>query len=102
MRISDCISDVCSSDLYLSAETASSAVYRDNIGTMARDLGKDFDARSSVEYETALRARLTAWIRVRRSEIPGVALELEIGRTSGRERVCQYVYISVVAVSLHE
>src|SRR3546814_17469223 len=29
----------------------------------------------------------------------GIEME-EIGRASGRERVCQYVYISVVAVSL--
>src|SRR3546814_12314734 len=28
--------------------------------------------------------------------------DIEIGRASGRERVCQYVYISVVAVSLNK
>src|SRR3546814_11993574 len=32
----------------------------------------------------------------------GIARALEIGRASCRDRVCQYVYISVVAVSLNK
>src|SRR3546814_16004737 len=38
----------------------------------------------------------------RRRQLPhgGGALDQQIGRASCRERVCQYVYISVVAVSL--
>src|SRR3546814_17252542 len=58
----------------------------DPIGVAARDLGE------------CLRLQL----EVMSSRTPAIntALTLiEIGRASGRERVCQYVYISVVAVS---
>src|SRR3546814_1512630 len=74
MRISDWSSDVCSSDL------AGRAGFFDDAG-----------------YPTG-----SGWDEV---DFPNIgdqhayALE-EIGRASCRERVCQYVYISVVAVSL--
>src|SRR3546814_9072801 len=85
MRISDWSSDVCSSDLHL--------VY---VG----------DARDAVAVGLApdrLALRLDAGHRVehrdRAVQDTQAALHLEIGRASCRERVCQYVKNSVVAVA---
>src|SRR3546814_17935917 len=75
MRISDWSSDVCSSDLHGEAVAAGMA------------LAFAFSAEQGLcAAEDA--ARVAAHLRD------------EIGRASCRERVCQYVSISVVAVSL--
>src|SRR3546814_12927196 len=84
MRISDWSSDVCSSDLH-----AIGAL--DGSGELAQRL----------THQASLQAR---------QGIAHFAFDfglgnqsghrVEIGRASCRERVCQYVYISVVAVSL--
>src|SRR3546814_18426339 len=74
MRISDWSSDVCSSDL----------------------------------YQTAITEQVPNTVNVRQyiANIPGVrsrGVEADqIGRASCRERVCQYVLISAVAVSLNK
>src|SRR3546814_17636826 len=90
MRISDWSSDVCSSDLVSSEERADTRLGRPSQtdrrnefmpqkvrGVIARSKG------APVEMETVI--------------IPDPG---QIGRASCRERVCQYVSISVVAVAL--
>src|SRR3546814_19341174 len=85
MRISDWSSDVCSSDL-LGQE-----VY---IALTKADTGRGIVAGVSVAFIAIIADRLIAAgaQRARR--------RLAIGSASCRERVCQYVSISVVAVSL--
>src|SRR3546814_11645164 len=92
MRISDWSSDVCSSDLVAQlagllksvggTEGVSAAQFRDATG-----LGRK---RSIQILEFFDRAGYTRRLRDKH----------EIGRASCRERVCQYVEISVVAASL--
>src|SRR3546814_18231566 len=95
MRISDWSSDVCSSDLLDSRDVLRSI---EHLGP------KPWTAREGIFYfhgdeealpalEAGLRG-LGFAVRLTRSA-PG-----QIGRASCRERVCQYVSISVVAVSL--
>src|SRR3546814_11163290 len=82
MRISDWSSDVCSSDLrYMSA-----------FEMKPRDTSAS--ARSSSDWARSASACAT------RIDAARLAACCEIGRASCRERVCQYVYISVVAVAL--
>src|SRR3546814_19693280 len=75
MRISDWSSDVCSSDLY----PGQIFVH----GEMGR-VGND-DRGQHLRME---------------DDLLGMGRLVEIGRATCRERVCQYVSISVVAVSL--
>src|SRR3546814_20465934 len=108
MRISDWSSDVCSSDL---AEAGIAAVFC--AGTGMRALFAALPAPVRAEHATdadALAPALTDAVR------PGdivmikgsfasnmkrvVDALLEIGRTSCRERVLQYVEVSVVACSV--
>src|SRR3546814_13145688 len=106
MRISDWSSDVCSSDLV--------AVWHSPSGTPPGDgsaLGGPQEGRplaAAVEHEVgaggvggerAGQEDHGAGDVVGRAE-PGGGHGGEIGRASCRERVCQYVSISVVAVSL--
>src|SRR3546814_11050148 len=97
MRISDWSSDVCSSDLARAKRqclddvmTASDAAIDQNLAH-PRYAIRDFGKRSNgglgvVELHSAM---------------IGYRYAIgQIGRASCRERVCQYVYISVVAVSL--
>src|SRR3546814_19248055 len=91
MRISDWSSDVCSSDLALPHHGCDHG----HAQRQAR-LGRAGD-----------RLRLAALFRFHAGKSAGGVdegdhrqAELEIGRASCRERVCQYVKISVVAVSL--
>src|SRR3546814_18606061 len=103
MRISDWSSDVCSSDL--AARIADRvrtrtgiAVDRLLVAPMIRPL-----------QEVLIGYRLDAQVGPVVTLAPGgvliglyadQAVGLELGRASGRERVCQYVSISVGAVSL--
>src|SRR3546814_16914339 len=93
MRISDWSSDVCSSDLATAASAGPPRLHDDlrhphRLAGLADDGGRVLDAEGSgkpaflVEVETALPRRH------------------QLGRASCRERVCQYVLISVVAVYL--
>src|SRR3546814_1851112 len=75
MRISDWISDVCSSDLPRP---------RGRAGPIPPASGSPADR--------------TAAPRCRRARQATAQASGAIGRASCRERVCQYVYISVVAV----
>src|SRR3546814_18734641 len=76
MRISDWSSDVCSSDLEVIALSLS-------------DLRRN---------RVALRSELADGL----PPIAGDRIQLQTGRASCRDRVCQYVSISVVAVSLNK
>src|SRR3546814_20877980 len=95
MRISDWSSDVCSSDLigheaqqHLRRGLAADAAIDDALAEQRRVGGlPHFGDRIADEHQF-LRDALERAVRV------------EIGRASCRERVCQYVSISVVAVSL--
>src|SRR3546814_16339621 len=115
MRISDWSSDVCSSDLH---PGRSADVFRDGvpvgwIGQLHPRLQRALDLdHPVVAFEidlVPLRERAVPRARPL-SKFPSVRRDLafvvpeqvswQIGRASCRERVCQYVYISVVAVSL--
>src|SRR3546814_17653411 len=96
MRISDWSSDVCSSDLLRPLP---------RIGGAERRLGEDIvvifvDDRALDDRRAVVQQRGNDAARVELSVFRRVMLELEIGRASCRDRVCQYVLISVVAVSL--
>src|SRR3546814_19181006 len=95
MRISDWSSDVCSSDL----ESGESFGER-------RDQDQDRDRRAGagLHLDRVDRHREVdnqpGGDAARRTEHGLAALDAEIGRASCRDRVCPYVYISLVAVSL--
>src|SRR3546814_17247186 len=94
MRISDWSSDVCSSDLDKTIAANSDAIAPARTAADALRLNKE--------------GKLIAFKSMENSYPLGEDLSLlkefydkgQIGRASCRERVCQYVYISVVAVSL--
>src|SRR3546814_17772995 len=90
LRISVWSSDVCSSDLDRAAEAAP-AIAGDS-GNRDRPAGPVVLA-----VEVAVAFQLD---EVRTDIIPPPTVQPKIGRASCRERVCQYVSISVVAVSL--
>src|SRR3546814_11633900 len=89
MRISDWSSDVCSSDLIAAGLVAERPRSRSALvegieqRRAALIVGPSGAGKSALMWEAANALRHT-----------------EIGRASCRERVCQYVSISVVAVSL--
>src|SRR3546814_19183816 len=99
MRIMDCSSDLCSSDLIktLSGNSQDSAF-----------LHALNEAQAA--YRTSQRSFSSLFFDAYRENNPGRKLaplfanastvDREIGRASCRERVCQYVWISVVGVSL--
>src|SRR3546814_15367521 len=106
MRISDWSSDVCSSDLAEVLELVN------GIGRLA---AHEFDGILVAEPVRTLDGVVHVPVPVvfahvgqrgadaalrRHGMRPGRKELGEIGRASGRERVCQYVEISVVAVSL--
>src|SRR3546814_14292061 len=112
MRISDWSSDVCSSDLFdrLAPDYSAIRKSRHTIKVMARD--NVLHPQQKQFFQMALPEifeGLTHSIADSEETIPGkevariAALEMrevrEIGRASCRERVCQYVSISVVGVS---
>src|SRR3546814_16560465 len=92
MRISDWSSDVCSSDLSLLA------LSRQNLPQLRTEAAENRSARGAYRLKAAEAPRKVVLI-ASGSEVP-LALKTEIGRASCRERVCQYVLISVVAVAL--
>src|SRR3546814_15412824 len=114
MRISDWSSDVCSSDLlahrrrHRAAQADEPCRQADGDGVHLREA--TVDAVDDVEpvvlaelhlgqQRAALRHQRPA--RLGEDRHGGAQLQLlQIGRASCRERVCQYVYISVVAGSL--
>src|SRR3546814_10932744 len=98
MRISDWSSDVCSSDLGDRIHILPAAVQIGNRVDIA-------DALDTVRHlDAALlvldtRARCTVGLEENSAKEQGLAIA-ELGRASCRERVWQYVEISVVAVSV--
>src|SRR3546814_4790160 len=104
MRISDWSSDVCSSDLPAGtarprtrAALASRSV-RTPCGQRRRGNAGLLPARDRPQADGGARRALTgipAWPKMPRDG----RRDGKIGRASWRERVCQYVEISVVAVS---
>src|SRR3546814_17345718 len=84
MRISDWSSDVCSSDLY-TVELAPLQSY---------DAGQ-----VRIVHQTPIRP--PRWIDICLASGECSVAGQKIGRASCRDRVCQYVYISVVAVSFN-
>src|SRR3546814_16590002 len=100
MRISDWSSDVCSSDLLAGGDIAQHAAVRRRlvilgavgIGDAERDAGQAALAATLQEFCFGLEACAD----VRRCAL------VQTGRASGRESVCLYVSISVVAVSLNK
>src|SRR3546814_15264508 len=87
MRISDWSSDVCSSDLLTRARLARAAP-----GALVMHPGP---MNRGVEIDSDVADLLDRSIITRHVEM-GVAIR-KIGRASFRERVSQYVYISLVA-----
>src|SRR3546814_15801643 len=91
MRISDWSSDVCSSDLPL---------FRGREPLVAAEqlvkAGRERLAELLVEL---VDPEIDA-LRLPHQPVDLLQALLEIGRATCRERVCQYVYISVVAVTL--
>src|SRR3546814_13261959 len=90
MRISDWSSDVCSSDLI-----------RARTHVLVFGGGK---IQHAVDADFRLSAKGRIEVNFVAAELQGIGqpLQREIGRASCRERVCQYVSISVVAVSLKQ
>src|SRR3546814_11058411 len=101
MRISDWSSDVCSSDLIPDARRAlgkegpagADAVGRPNDGSAVR---KMFGHANEGFVESPLGALIVSVAEEsiglhRRTQLCGNANSIQIGRTSCRERVCQYV-----------
>src|SRR3546814_16854047 len=93
MRISDWSSDVCSSDL---EENGTQRLPRPSLAPTFRSSSRVI-TMSVAEVIWANCGFDSNWMR---RGCTGVSGSKEIGRASCRERVCQYVSISVVAVSL--
>src|SRR3546814_17485116 len=114
MRISDWSSDVCSSDLARPALVAAQRVKllnrrrRADIVPQHRDIdvfGEAVDqpeslgqGRSTLEEEKGSALLQAIEQGIQRPADPEVLLDIKIGRASCRERVWQYVSISVVTV----
>src|SRR3546814_14716160 len=96
MRISDWSSDVCSSDL----NALDSLLRQFNLGGQPVPVATAPAARSSHAKASAAAAPQARPAAARPAASPArVAEASAIGRASWRERVCQYVLISVVAGS---
>src|SRR3546814_15325566 len=105
MRISDWSSDVCSSDLSMRIADDSTPLADE----AAHDVRQRRELLEAIEalprrQRTALELGLFQGMALkeigRRMGISESRVCQQIGRASCRERVCQYVSISVVAVSL--
>src|SRR3546814_11790470 len=104
MRISDWSSDVCSSDLL--GEELGALVGADHVGQADRRVlvGRRAVARLAEDgNRRGVDHPLDALAQCRCHQAAGsldVGADQEIGRASCRERVCQYVWLSVVAGEL--
>src|SRR3546814_19168824 len=110
MRISDWSSDVCSSDLASGRNTFQ--IYTEAMDALARDRALMAGALRKALDRGEFRLLFQPKLDLATGHISGVEALLlchctdlgvippEIGRASCRVRVCQYVYISLVAVSL--
>src|SRR3546814_13478480 len=106
LRISDWSSDVCSSDLQAAGpelDLALGVVGRDVLddpATHRLHVGDEAFALGGRPHHGGDPVDVLTAERVVAGDRPGLPQRLEVGRASGRERVCQYVEFSVVAVSL--
>src|SRR3546814_6971775 len=94
MRISDWSSDVCSSDLHVHGPgipRGQGPGHRARQQVAAGRLGREAEGRRKAHH------RVQALVQADQRALPRGFLA-EIGRASCRERECQYVTISVVAV----
>src|SRR3546814_14801975 len=102
MRISDWSSDVCSSDLYtphIDTGDYIVIVNAEKVKTTGNKLKNKIYYRHT-EYPGGIRSTsLEKMLETHPERVLEKAIK-EIGRASCRERVCQYVSISVVAVYL--
>src|SRR3546814_20194145 len=103
MRISDWSSDVCSSDLRARRRSQATVTARGN-GCLQSDStcspsGDASRGHSGVGWEAKKEPRTTATESLIFVDTPEAN---QLGRASCRERGCQYVYISVVAVPLNK
>src|SRR3546814_13355125 len=99
MRISDWSSDVCSSDLHCSTvfivcSKASEEQLKDINGKMMARKKK------IAEMQQAMMQQAEAQQVAARQQQQAMLQQAQIGRASCRERVCQYVEISVVGGEL--
>src|SRR3546814_17949212 len=92
MRISDWSSDVCSSDLLRIGEGVGHRIDR-RPGDRVRD-------QHLVQFVKRMLGRPGGDERIQGRMVLGSPIACQIGRASCRARVCQYVSISVGAVSL--
>src|SRR3546814_16246446 len=98
MRSSDWSSDVCSSDLSakIMSEVNTLLIGRNRLfleGLKSLLRGSAFDTKQEVSSVAELDL-------FDEDDAPELILNEQIGRASGRERVCQYVSLSVDAVTL--
>src|SRR3546814_19090479 len=92
MRISDWSSDVCSSDLSkVDHLIIGGGMANTFLAARGVDVGKSLCEHDLVDTANAI---------FEAADAAGCTIHLQIGRASCRERVCPYVLISVVAVSL--
>src|SRR3546814_18010005 len=98
MRISDWSSDVCSSDLRAHRRIDVGVAPGDAVARRAREEREAAHERAADAENVKVHGIPILSDCPRAPENP--AVENEIGRASCRERVCQYVWISVGAVSL--
>src|SRR3546814_18643226 len=118
MRISDWSSDVCSSDLLSFGQVVAQVLaQRGLVGAVVEHVVGDLEGvaqREAVVVQPCLHRRIGAGQQRaqpggRGEQHRGLAFDhaqvggfVQIGRASCRERVCQYVYISVVAGSFQK
>src|SRR3546814_21120157 len=96
MRISDWSSDVCSSDLAAEHPMSAQGDELDS-PTIFENVfipWKQVFHIGNPEHATLYTQRIFDWLHYH------ILIRQELGRASCRERVCQYVMISVVAASL--
>src|SRR3546814_12641804 len=103
MRISDCSSDVCSSDL-IEPPPLRLLINRvhpvsSNARLVQQALRQVFQEQAGVQVLGTDVPAIEAYPRAATRGLPVHRVEYQIGRAACRERVCQYVKISVVAVS---
>src|SRR3546814_13778180 len=91
MRISDWSSDVCSSDLDSNTRIGSPPLRSTSAGILL------FGLAPTKPLENWSPSQML----ISQASYSAPAWPAEIGRESSRERVCQYVYVSVVAVHLN-
>src|SRR3546814_16859687 len=97
MRISDWSSDVCSSDLEREGKPLTIKIRR---GAVLATGGFSQNPEMRKQHIPYAEHHISLMPPGNTGDGIRAAMEVEIGRASCRERVCQYVSLSVVAVSL--